>query len=374
MNRKQITSHVLGVGLALLAFVPAVFATGTDAGTTVNNTATVNYKIGTISQPPVSNLTPDSFVVDRRILLSVAESGGVYTSVAPGSTNQALTFTVTNDTNQTIDMRLTFAQSGAEPFGGTDNFDVAATTLYQDDPLGASPGVWDAGDTVVTYLDEMAEGETRTVFVVADILNTRVNGDLAVGVLTATAREGGAASSEGALITQTGDAVADTQGSIDTVFGDVVTAYSAARDGAASDADGWSVSSADIVVTKTSRVISDPFTGVSVNAKRIPGAVIEYCIAVENNGASAADTVTVTDVVPAGTTFVSGSIRTAVGGAGTVCDATGTTEDDDAAGGDETDPAGGSYNGGTTTVTVNIEPSIASGGGISRAAFRVTID
>lgn len=371
MNRKQITSYVLGVGLAL-AFVPAAFATGTDAGTSVSNTATVNYKIGAISQPPVSNLTPDTFVVDRRILLTVAESGGVYTSVAPGSTNQALTFTVTNDTNDTIDMGLAFVQGGAEPFGGTDNFNVAATTLYVDDPLGASPGVWDAADTLVTYLDEMTEGEQRTVFVVADIVNTRVNGDLAVGVLTATAREGGVAATQGAVVTQTGDAVADTKGSVDTVFGDVLTAYSAARDGAASDADGWSVSSADIVVTKTSRVISDPFTGVSVNAKRIPGAVIEYCIAVENNGATAADTVTVTDVVPAGTTFVSGSIRTAVGGAGTVCDSTGTGEDDDTLGANETDPAGGSYAAGT--VTVNIEPSIAGSGGLSRAAFQVTID
>ncbi len=370
MNHKQITSYVLGVGLAL-AFVPAAFALGGNAGDSVSNTATVNYKIGVIDQPAVNSLA-DTFVIDRRILLTVAESGGVYTSVAPGSTNQALTFTVTNDTNATIDMGLAFAQGGAVPFGGTDNFNVAATTLYVDDPGGALPGAWDAADFVVTYLDEMTEGETRTVFVVADILNTRVNGDLATGVLTATAREGGVAATEGAVVVATPDATADTQGTVDTVFGDVVTAYSAARNGAAAAADGWSVSSADIVVTKTSRVISDPFTGVSVNAKRIPGAVIEYCIAVENNGAADADTVTVTDAVPAGTTFVTGSIRTAVGGAGTACDSTGTGEDDDTLGANETDPAGGSYAAGT--VTVNIEPSITGSGGISRAAFQVTID
>lgn len=371
MNVKQVTSRVLGVALAV-AVAPVAFATGVDAGTTVSNTATVNYKVATIDQPPVSNATPDTFVVDRRILFSVAESGGAYSVVTPGTTNQALTFTVTNDTNQTIDMGLAFVQGGTEPFGGTDNFDVAAFTLYVDDPLGASPGVWDAADTVVTFLDEMIEGETRTVFVVANIANTRINGDLAVGVLTATAREGGVALAQGALITATGDAVADTAGTVDTVFGDVLTAYSAARNGAASAADGWSVQAAAITVTKTSRVISDPFLGVSANAKRIPGAVIEYCIAVENNGAVDADTVTVTDVVPVGTTFVTGSIRTAVGGTGTACDGTGTGEDDDTLGANETDPAGGSFAAGT--VTVNIEPSIVGSGGLSRAAFQVTIN
>ena len=49
-------------------------------------------------------------------------------------------------------------------------------------------------------------------------------------------------------------------------------------------------------MTKTSTVVSDPFNG-GTDPKRIPGAVIEYCITVENTGDAPATSVVLTDVL-----------------------------------------------------------------------------
>jgi len=58
----------------------------------------------------------------------------------------------------------------------------------------------------------------------------------------------------------------------------------------------------DIVVTKNVRTLSDPLSGGS-NPYAIPGAVVEYALGVVNNGPGTvdADSLTITDVVPADT-------------------------------------------------------------------------
>jgi uncharacterized repeat protein (TIGR01451 family) len=84
-------------------------------------------------------------------------------------------------------------------------------------------------------------------------------------------------------------------------------------------------------VTKQSRVLSDPFN-LAVNPKMIPGATVEYCIVVVNAaGGGAADSVAISDAIPANTTFVAGSIRLNGTYTGTV--PTGTCNGDGVAGG-----------------------------------------
>lgn len=63
-------------------------------------------------------------------------------------------------------------------------------------------------------------------------------------------------------------------------------------------------STANLVVTKTSTVISDPVNGTS-NPKLIPGAVVEYAISVTNAGNQSvtASSIIVADVLPAGFTY-----------------------------------------------------------------------
>lgn len=98
-------------------------------------------------------------------------------------------------------------------------------------------------------------------------------------------------------------------------------------------------------VTKVSTLISDPTNG-TTNPRAMPGAVMEYCILVQNPGSGTATNVVGTDNIPAALTYVAGSITS-----GTSCGTATTAEDDDAAGADESDPFGASISGTILTAT-----------------------
>lgn len=121
---------------------------------------------------------------------------------------------------------------------------------------------------------------------------------------------------------------------------------------------------ANLLIAKTSNVISDPVNG-TTNPKAIPGATMRYCLLVTNNGSATATSVFVSDPLPATTSFVPGSLRS-----GTSCAGATTVEDDDATGADESDPFGASIAG--TTVSA----SAATLGPVSTmaVAFDVTVN
>jgi uncharacterized repeat protein (TIGR01451 family) len=371
----------LAAALALIG-AQQTYAAGTAAGTDISNTATVNYQVGGVAQTPVTGSV--TFEVDRRINLTVAEVGADYTDVSPGAQNQALTFTVTNLSNSTQDFRLTFTQDAtgtASPTGfapaGTDNFDTANVEFYLDD----GDGVFDGGDTLITFLDEVPADATRTVHVVSDIPAGQANASIAGGTLTAIAAQstdgsGNYVPTAGSLAAdaaETNTGTADNPNFVDTVFGDTGAADgNTAEDGRALDDDAYFVAAASLVVTKSSAVISDPINS-TTNPKAIPGATIEYCVDVDNtSGGAAATSVVITDAIPANTTYVASSIRTAATGTGAACTSgTGTAEDDDAV--DVGEPDGHTANFTLGTVTVNVDGSIAAGSRF-KALFRVTVN
>lgn len=117
-----------------------------------------------------------------------------------------------------------------------------------------------------------------------------------------------------------------------------------------------------LTVLKTSAVISDPFNG-ATNPKSIPGAVIQYTLVISNSGGSiAVDNVVMTDVIPANTTYVAGSLIVA-----------GVAEDDDAGGADETDPNGADFALTTAGAVTMRLPSIAAGASAT-VTFRVMVN
>ena len=90
---------------------------------------------------------------------------------------------------------------------------------------------------------------------------------------------------------------------------------------------------APLTVAKTSTLLGDGIN--ATNPKAIPGATMRYCVLVTNPGPSSATTVIAMDTLPAGMTFVAGSMRS-----GTACASATTVEDDNSTGADETDPFG----------------------------------
>lgn len=342
----------IGLAVAFGAAASPAYAAGTTAGTSITNTATVNYQVGGVAQG--AQTASDTFTVDRKINLTVAEVGTVTTNVVPGQTNAVTTFQLTNNSNEVLDFALVASQitGGTASHGGTDTFDATNVRIYRDSTSG-TVGSWDAADTLVTYVDELAADASATLFVVADIPTGLANNAVAGVTLRATAREGGTASTQGAAITETTGA--NTSGK-DTVFADTAgVTGDTARDGSHSDNDDYTVQTATLAVTKTSRVISDPFNN-TTNPKLIPGAVVEYCIAVANSGSAAATAVAITDPVPGQLTFNAGTILLNGTVTGSTCNADGT--------------AGGSY------AAPNVSGTIATiaAGATRTLVFRATVN
>lgn len=397
---KRNTFSYLAAAALLLAAAPGAFAQ-TAAGTTVDNTATVTFTVSGVEQTSHPSGTVD-FQVDRRIDLSVAESGDSVTSVVPGEQNPVLTYTVTNDTNDTIDIALvasdqitgTVFLAGANP-DETDTADTGASTwtLYADTNTN---GTYDAGTDLalpsssgVQYLDQVAAGANPTVFLVANQLSDDTvlsNDDVMVIKLAGTARSAYADQRDTTSAAGTGSlgavfaddsGASDVAAEVDNVFADDAKAETGdtAGDGVDSAYDAYKVSETDITVTKTYGVVDDPITNGGANPKAIPGATIAYCITVANGGSTDATDVTVSDGIPPNTTYVAGSLRMAASSVDCGADADAaitqgssvTDTDADSDGGDA-NGTGPTYTGPITTVT-----DVAAGDATT-TIFEVTVD
>lgn len=328
--KNKLTRPVMAIALAMAGLVAggAAHSAGTGAGTAITNLATLNYSVGGAPQTAIGSSaagnttgagTATSFVVDNKINLLVATTDTTFVSVVPGLTgvaganpngaSQVTTFTVTNSGNSTQDFSLAAASlaSGTTLFGGTDNFDGTACVARVES--GTTAG-YDATDTAI-FLDEVPADGVRTVYVICAIPVARVNNDVAVVSLTATALVGGTAGQGAALVESTG---VNTAG-VDIVFADGAGTDDAARNANFSARSAFRVVSATLTVTKSVAAVCDPFNG-STNPKNIPGTFVRYTITIANTGAASATLSTVGDTLTSLVTF-DANLITGIGGPGT---------------------------------------------------------
>jgi len=315
--------RLAGIGLlcaaVVLVILPhTVIGGGTPSGTTVSNTATLDYQVDSIDQTPI--VSSVDFLVDTKVDLTVVTQDGAEVPVTPGSLfgdglYNVLRFRVTNTGNSAQDCSLgvvTVITGGGAKFGGTDAFDmesepVPVTRIFVNSVLDVA-GTYDNGVDVDNFIDELPIDSFFDVFVVLDAPLTADDGEIASYHLVATAHDAGGAGSLGPLTTA--DAGPWTRLAVQVVFADAAgtAAGDAQYDGEHSDQDDYEVAAADLTVSKTSAVISDPFS--AVNPKAIPGAVMRYTIDITNAGGTDADNVVTVDQIPANTTFVSGTVTT----------------------------------------------------------------
>lgn len=292
--------------LSSLTTLHGAYAAGTTAGTTISNTATVNYSVGGATQTPVTSAAA-TFTVDNIVDMTLNEASAAPTSATANDTNSTTTFTLTNTGNKSQQFRLTASNQStgaASPFGGgvADGEDVNNIRIYSDN--GTTPNAYDANDTQIGVgagtITLAVDAPTR-ILVVADIPGAAVNGQRANVQLTAFATNDGTT------------AVTSTAGPNNLNGEDIVVNV-----GNGSAVDQYAIQSAVITVTKAATVIDDGFGTPAPNAKAIPGATVAYTITITNNGAAAASSLTVTDTLAAATVYVPNTLQLNGSAAGAV--------------------------------------------------------
>lgn len=302
----------VGTGSALALLLAPTLAmaapVGTAANSSISNSVTVSYNVGGVAQTPITSAA-DVFTVDRKIDLVVTTQDSAAVVVTPGQANAVTTFTVTNNSNATIDFLLAATQQagGTAKFAGNDTTDAANVRIYVE--TNGTAG-WQAGDTLASSLAAVASGDAVTVYVVSDIPVAAAQNAQATVILTATAASGATAiggtpaGTGGSALSQTAAGTANGKTTMETVFADAQAEAQTGdglRDGRHAARSDYRVDTAQLSVAKYSRVISDPHSG-SSSPRSIPGAVVEYCIVVQNASTTvSATSVSVSDTVDAAT-------------------------------------------------------------------------
>ena len=272
MDLRPIALFALALGWAGLAG-----AAHAPANSTISNTASVQFTVGTVTSSQNSNT--DTLTVDELADVAVARQSPSPVTVLGGATNQPIRFRVTNLGNgsEQFDLSANLAL-------GADQFDPTNAEFYIDDGDGVfEPGIDDGA--VVTSIT--LAGETfGDVWLVADIPGAVSDGDLGNVSMAATASQGTGV--PGSEIVAAGD------GGVDLVFGN--------SGGTANDTGAYQVSNITITITKAS-VVTGP-----LGNQPVPTSTITYTITVTTAGTATATAVAVEDDFPANTTYVLGSM------------------------------------------------------------------
>jgi len=293
--------RLFALGLAAvygLTWSTSVLAVGTDAGTPINNTATVNYNVGGVAQTAI-NSPLTTFQVDQIVDFVVAEADGGNTNVGSGEQDAVARFTVTNTGNATQDFALSVADLVGVAVFSPDTIDTTGLTIFVD---VNDNDVYDAGIDIATFIEDLVADDTAganeiSVFVLGDI-PAAIDGDAANIELTATAYKVDAGATLGTIEAETGGN--DTAG-VEIIFSAAVDSGATAT---AAGQDGYLVASATLTAAKDSTVVSDPLGQVAPLALAIPLAIVEYEITITNGGILPATQLVITDDIPTDLTLV----------------------------------------------------------------------
>ncbi len=269
-------------GAALLACTMAdvAHATGTLAGTPIENIATASYDVGGSTIDIQSN--PVTFIVDELLDVTVTSSDPGDVITTNGAQNVVSTFRITNTGNGPEAFRLT-----PNTANGGDDFDPTLVQVIIDNGNGVyDPGV-DTVYTAGTNDPVLQPDQGITVFILTNVPATQANGDRAEVRITAAAITG--TGTPGTTFTGAG------QGGGNAVVGST---------GADADASGFlAVQAASIALAK-SATVSDPFGGNTI----VPGSIITYTLLATISGNGTLSNVVINDPIPAGSQYVAGSM------------------------------------------------------------------
>jgi uncharacterized repeat protein (TIGR01451 family) len=257
------------------------FAAGTIAGTDIDNVASATYD--TPSGPVTIQSNMVRIKVDELLDVTVVTTDPGDVATTPGGTGNRQTFRVTNTGNGEEAFRLT-----ANTTVGGDDFDPALTQMVLD---SNNNGIYDAGvDTVYTAGSNdplLQPDQSVVVFVITSTPIAATNGNRGTTNLMAAAVTGTGA--PGTTFAGAG------QGGGNAVVGNTT---------ADADANSFLAVQAAAISLLKSATIVDPFGG----NRPVPGAVITYSIVATISGAGTLNNVVITDAIPVGTAYQTGSM------------------------------------------------------------------
>ncbi len=290
--------------ISILTASVSLFASGTQAGTDITNSATLSYSAGGVAQPDVTSNT-DSFKVDKKIDMVLVTNDSNQVDVTPGQQDRITNYEFKNEGNENQYFKFTVDNLAngkeADYNSNKDNDDVKNLEIkcqYTDADGNKKTAGWANEFTIQVKQDTNATCQVR-----ADIKTDAEGGkdtDVMNVELTATAvtdSSGNTAEKESS---------SDTQDKVDVVLADGVSGDTLGssssgkgdtpKDGKEVARSGYKIVTPVLSVTKTSCVVSDPVNDTN-NPKRIPGAIIRYMFDIKNTGTGNVSDLNITDTI-----------------------------------------------------------------------------
>jgi uncharacterized repeat protein (TIGR01451 family) len=302
MTKKQLPKLLASFAILSCAlFSGQAFALGTNAGTAINNTATVSFTRGSSSDSKQASV---SFKVDEIINVNVT-AASVSNNITNGDQDVAITYTVTNTGNGSEEFKL------LDTIGATNDLPLSNDDLivyYVD--TASSDGSFDPNDINETlYTDNninILNDESITVYIVTDVPNGAVLNSLTDLVLTAVSQTeaNGIAASNSSF----GDVIPGA-GENST---NAIIAVDLGRDDASSQLKVTSFDSSRSLEVFINKIILGSSAlennSTTVTDQKIPGAMVTYFIkvTVDNQTATA---LSISDIIPTDMTYVAESLR-----------------------------------------------------------------
>jgi len=287
--KTSISSKLVALlaGAALFGLISqSALAAGTLSGTTISNSATLNYSVGGFGQAGITS-NAATFTVDNKVNLTVAKVADL--NILPNSTNQALAFTVTNNGNTAQNYALS-AVAGAATATMTN------VRIYLDVD---NSGTLNGGDTpyvdATTFGSVAPDGFLRILIVADQTAPTATNGQTAIYNLLAQTTNTG-------TTTVTTDLGAANTAGVDVVWADIAGSAvgDVAKDGKHSASATYTVAITVPTVVKTATLLCDPFNSLA-NAKNIPGSMTQWTVVITNPSAVPVTLTSITDTLTTAT-------------------------------------------------------------------------
>jgi uncharacterized repeat protein (TIGR01451 family) len=252
--RKIFATLAVLLLLAVIAAPPAM-AAGTPSGTAISNQAYADYKD--------ANGNAMTRVYSNTVTVTVSQVAGVSTTPATAANNAVA------GTNIAYPVIITNTGNGADTITLAASTSSGTVTIYKDDN---GDGVWQSATetTVVTDTGALAADAGFKAFAVVAVPAAAANGSTITTTLTGT------------------------------------TTWSAPAVATATSTFTTTVQTAVMTVSK---YVVDPASNTTLVTSAKPGDIITYMVTAANSGASSSYDLIYSDLIPANTTYVAGSMK-----------------------------------------------------------------